>query len=40
MTLCGAMRGVGGIDSWGANVEDAYRGSAEQDIRFSSQFYL
>lgn len=40
VTLCGAMRGVGGIDSWGANVEDAYRVSAEQDIRFSFQLYL
>lgn len=25
LTVLGAMRGVGGIDSWGADVEDAYR---------------
>lgn len=28
----GAVRGVGGIDSWGADVEAPYRVSAEQDI--------
>lgn len=40
VTLCGAMRGVGGIDSWGANVEEAYRISAEKDICFSFLFHL
>ena len=40
VTLCGAMRGVGGIDSWGANVEEAYRVSAEKDIGFSIRFWL
>lgn len=40
VTLCGAMRGVGGIDSWGANVEEAYRLSAEEDICFSFLFHL
>jgi beta-galactosidase len=34
------MRGVGGIDSWGANVEEAYRVSAEKDIGFSIRFWL
>ena len=38
VTVLGAMRGVGGIDSWGADVEPAYQLSAEGDIAFS--FYL
>ena len=35
--LCvyGAVRGVGGIDSWGSDVEDAYHISAENDISYS-----
>lgn len=35
--LCvyGAVRGVGGIDSWGSDVEDAYHISAEEDITYS-----
>lgn len=35
--LCvyGAVRGVGGIDSWGSDVEDAYHISAEKDITYS-----
>lgn len=35
--LCvyGAVRGVGGIDSWGSDVEDAYHISAENDIAYS-----
>ena len=35
--LCvyGAVRGVGGIDSWGSDVEDAYHISAEEDILYS-----
>ena len=38
--LCvyGAVRGVGGIDSWGSDVEDAYHISAEEDISYS--FYI
>lgn len=35
VTVCGAMRGVGGIDSWGANVEAPFRVSGEQDQRVS-----
>ena len=31
----GAVRGVGGIDSWGSDVEDAYHISAEKDILYS-----
>ena len=36
MTVLGAMRGVGGIDSWGTDVEDAYRldGAADYTTRF------
>ena len=35
--LCvyGAVRGVGGIDSWGSDVESAYHISAEEDITYS-----
>ncbi len=35
--LCvyGAIRGVGGIDSWGSDVEEAYHISAEEDITYS-----
>lgn len=35
--LCvyGAVRGVGGIDSWGSDVEDVYHISAEKDIVYS-----
>ena len=35
--LCvyGAVRGVGGIDSWGSDVEEEYHISAEKDITFS-----
>lgn len=35
LSVLGAVRGVGGIDSWGADVEPAYRISGEQDIRYS-----
>lgn len=35
VSILGAVRGVGGIDSWGADVEEAYRIDAQQDIRFS-----
>ena len=40
VTVCGAMRGVGGIDSFGADVEKAYHVSAEEDIVFSFRFRL
>ncbi len=33
--ILGALRGVGGIDSWGTDVENAYHVSGETDIRFS-----
>lgn len=35
LSVYGAVRGVGGIDSWGADVEEAYRVSGEEDIAFS-----
>ena len=31
----GAVRGVGGIDSWGTDVEPPYRLSGEQEHRVS-----
>lgn len=35
LTVLGAVRGVGGINSWGADVEAPYHISGEKDIRFS-----
>ena len=35
LCICGAVRGVGGIDSWGADVEEDYRIDAGKDISFS-----
>ena len=35
VTVCGAMRGVGGIDTWGSDVESTYHIHADQDIEFS-----
>lgn len=35
VSILGAVRGVGGINSWGADVEDAYHISAETDIRYA-----
>ena len=35
LCIYGAVRGVGGIDSWGSNVEEAYQIDAEQDITYS-----
>lgn len=40
VTICGAMRGVGGIDSWGSDVEEAYQIDGEKDISFSFQWNL
>lgn len=37
LCIYGAVRGVGGIDSWGSDVEDAYHISGEEDICFSFQ---
>ncbi|MBR5561238.1 MAG: beta-galactosidase small subunit, partial [Clostridia bacterium] len=40
--LCvyGAVRGVGGIDSWGSDVEEAYHVSAQEDHEFSFNIVL
>ena len=40
--LCvyGAVRGVGGINSWGADVEETYHLSAEKDMAFSFNIEL
>lgn len=35
LCIYGAVRGVGGIDSWGSDVEDAYHISAEENITYS-----
>ena len=35
VSVLGAMRGVGGTDSWSTDVEPAYHVSAENDIEFS-----
>ena len=35
LCVLGAVRGVGGMDSWGADVEEAYKISAAKDITFS-----
>lgn len=40
VTICGAMRGVGGIDSWGADVESAFQIPADQDCTFSFRIRL
>ncbi len=40
VTLCGAMRGVGGIDSWGSDVEEPVRISSEKDIELSFRMIL
>ncbi|MCH4172700.1 MAG: beta-galactosidase small subunit [Lactobacillus sp.] len=34
VSILGAVRGVGGIDSWGADVDPAYHIPADQDIQF------
>ncbi len=40
VTICGAMRGVGGIDSWKTDVEPAYHVDSSKDIRFSFRIKL
>lgn len=35
VSILGAVRGVGGIDSWGTDPEEPYHISGEKDIRFS-----
>ena len=40
ISLCGKMRGVGGIDTWGSDVEPAFHVSAEEDMDFSFLIHL
>ena len=40
ITVCGRLRGVGGIDSWGSDVEPAFHVGAEEDFRFSIHIRL
>ena len=40
VTVCGAMRGVGGIDSWRSDVEEDFRVSGEEEIVFAFRFNL
>lgn len=40
VTVCGAMRGVGGIDSWGSDVEEPFRIDAAKDLEFSVRVML
>ena len=40
VTVCGAMRGVGGIDSWRTDVEEVYWVSGETDQEFSFRLWL
>ena len=35
LTVCGAVRGVGGINSWGADVQPEYHVSGEGSLGFS-----
>lgn len=35
LSILGAVRGVGGIDSWGADVEEAYHIDGAKDIKYS-----
>ena len=35
LCIYGAVRGVGGIDSWGSDVEEKYHISGEEDISFA-----
>ena len=39
ITVCGAMRGVGGIDTWGSDVESAYHVHADRDIEFKFRMF-
>ena len=38
--IYGAMRGVGGINSWGADVEESYQIASDADISFSFRIRL
>ena len=40
VTVCGAMRGVGGIDTWGSDVESAYHVHSDQDMEFTFRLHI
>lgn len=40
LSIYGAVRGVGGIDSWGTDVEAPYHILADQDIDFSFNIHF
>ena len=40
VTILGATRGVGGIDSWGTDVEEPYRVSGEGEHRVAFRIVL
>lgn len=40
ITICGAMRGVGGIDTWMTDVEPAYHIHADEDQNLSFRIRL
>ena len=40
LSIYGAVRGVGGIDSWGADVEQRYHIPADQDIDFDFNIHF
>lgn len=40
LCIMGAVRGVGGIDSWGADVEQAYHIDAQKDIHYSFEIQI
>ena len=39
ITVCGEMRGVGGIDTWGSDVEKAYHVHSDQDMEFTFRIF-
>ena len=40
ITVCSAMRGVGGIDTWGSDVENAYHVPSDRDITLNFRISL
>lgn len=40
VTVCGAMRGVGGIDTWGSDVEEAYHVLSDRDQEFNFRIHI
>ncbi|MGN0397629.1 MAG: beta-galactosidase small subunit [Candidatus Fimimorpha sp.] len=40
LCIMGAVRGVGGIDSWGADVEESYHIDASKDIKYSFEIQI